>query len=392
MKITTIETFLVDAGWRHWIFVKVETDDGLVGWGECSDSRVTHGVVGAIEDFRPFIIGKDPRAVEALYWGMFKIARQNLGGIAHKAIAGIEMALWDIKAKALGVPVYELFGGPTRDRIPVYWSHCGNSRMHNAAMLGVEPVRTLSDITRLGKEVVSKGFNALKANVLLLGDPGEVYSPGFSSTGGQIDGVVTPRILRAIEEVIGTFRDAVGPSVGIALDLNFNFRTEGVQRICKLLEPFDMQWVEYDNWDPAALRQIKDSTSTTIASCENLITPRQYRPFFEQHAMDVAIIDVPWNGIATSRRVADMAEAYEIAIAPHNHYSHLATYHAAHLCASVPNVRICEMEIDDVPWKDEMVTVIPEISDGYLTLPKGPGWGTDMREDVLRAHPWPRSR
>lgn len=95
--------------------------------------------------------------------------------------------------------------------------------------------------------------------------------------------------------------------------------------------------------------------------------------------MDVAIIDVPWNGIATSRRVADMAEAYEIAIAPHNHYSHLATYHAAHLCASVPNVRICEMEIDDVPWKDEMVTVVPEIRDGFLTVPTEPGWGTEMR-------------
>ena len=390
MKIAAIETFLVDAGWRPWIFVKVTTDDGLVGWGECSDGRTPHGVVGCIEDFRPVVIGKDPRAVEALYWEMFKVSRQNLGGVSHKAIAGIELALWDIKAKALGVPVYELFGGPTRDRIRLYWSHCGTSRVRYAKELGVDPIRSLDDITNLGKEVVSKGFTALKTNILLPGDPGQVYSPGFAHGVGNIDGVVSSQILRAIEELIGTFRDAVGPDVGLALDLNYNFRTEGVQRICKLLEQFDMQWVEYDNWDPVALRQIKDSTSTRICSCESLITTRQYRPFFELHAMDVAMVDVPWNGFGPSRRIAEMAEAYEIAVAPHNYYSHLSSYHSAHLCASVPNVRISEIDIDDVSWKDEMVTVVPDIRDGYLFVPTGPGWGTDMREEVLLAHPWPK--
>ena len=119
-------------------------------------------------------------------------------------------------------------------------------------------------------------------------------------------------------------------------------------RVAKLLEKFDMQWVEYDNWDPQALLQIKQSTSTRLASCESLVSTRQYRPFLELHAVDVAIIDVPWNGFSQAVQIGRMAEAYEINIAPHNYYSHLADLHSLHLCAVLPNVRIMEIDIDDV--------------------------------------------
>ena len=128
----------------------------------------------------------------------------------------------------------------------------------------------------------------------------------------------------------------MGPKVGLCLDLNYNFRTEGVLRVAKLLEQFDMQWVEYDNWDPQALLQIKQSTSTRLASCESLVTTRQYRPFLELHAVDVAIIDVPWNGFSQAVQIGRMAETYEINIAPHNYYSHLADLHSLHLCAVLP--------------------------------------------------------
>ncbi|MGE3910338.1 MAG: enolase C-terminal domain-like protein, partial [Chloroflexota bacterium] len=175
-----------------------------------------------------------------------------------------------------------------------------------------------------------------------------------------------------------------------ALDLNYNFRTDGVQRICKLVEQFNMQWVEYDNWDATALRQIKDSTTTPIASCESLVTTKQYRPFLEQHAMDVCIIDLPWNGWIQGKRVADMAEAYEINIAPHNYYSHLADTISAQFVGTLPNVRIMEIDIDDVSWKTELMTNPPTIEDGHITVPSGPGWGTGINEDVLRAHPWPK--
>ncbi|HZP37306.1 MAG TPA: mandelate racemase/muconate lactonizing enzyme family protein [Methylomirabilota bacterium] len=389
MKIARVEAIHCDGGWRPWTFVRVETDDGLVGWGECSDNRSPYAIAGAVRDLTPLLIGQDPRPVERLYWDMLRATRQNLGGVTHKAMAGIELALWDIKARALGVPVYELFGGPLRDRMRLYWSHCGTTRARLGHVLGTPPLRSYDDIAALGKEVVARGFTALKTNMVIPGDPATVYFPGFASGINSTDGAPTVEILDAIERLIGTFRAAVGPKVGLCLDLNYNFRTEGVLRIAKLLEPFDMQWLEYDNWDPQALLQIKQSTSTRLASLESLVTTRQFRPFLELHAVDVAIIDVPWNGFSQAVQIGRMAEAYEINIAPHNYYSHLADLHSLHLCAVLPNVRIMEIDIDDVAWKADLVTRPPVIKDGHIFLPEGPGWGAEINEEVLRAHPWP---
>jgi L-alanine-DL-glutamate epimerase-like enolase superfamily enzyme len=388
MKITRVETLHADGGWRPWTFVKMQTDDGLTGWGECSDSRNPLGIAGCVRDFEPILTGQDPRPVERLYWDLLRRARQNLGGVSHKAIAGIELALWDIKAKALGVPVYELWGGPLRDHVRLYWSHCATTRAIHGDKLSTPPLRTLDDIAALGREVVRRGFTALKTNIVIPGDPPTAYFPGFAQGLNTTDGVVSVEMLRAIERLIGTFRDAVGPDVGLCLDLNYNFRTEGVLRIAKLLERFDMLWLEYDTWDPQALLQIKESTTTRLASCESLITTRQYRPFLELHATDVAVVDVPWNGFGQAMKIATMAETYEIAVAPHNYYSHLADFHSVHFCAALPNVRIMEIDVDDVPWKADLVTRRPVIRDGQIMLPTEPGWGADINEDALRAHPW----
>src|SRR5262249_4184274 len=296
MKIARVEALHCDGGWRPWTFVRIETDSGLVGWGECSDNRSPYGIAGSVRDMADLLIGQDPRPVERLYWDMLRRMRQNYGGVSHKAMAGIELALWDIKAKSLGVPVYELFGGPMRDRMRLYWSHCGTTRARMGQSLGTPPLKSYDDVAALGREVVQRGFTALKTNMVIPGDPATVYFPGFASGINSTDGAPSVEILEAIDRLIGTFRQAVGPKVGLCLDLNYNFRTEGVLRIAKLLEKYDMQWVEYDNWDPDALLQIKQSTTTRLASCESLVSLRQYRPFLEKHAVDVAIIDVPWNG------------------------------------------------------------------------------------------------
>ena len=393
MKITNIETFVVDAGWRPWTFVKVETDEGITGYGECSDGRNPNGIVGTIKDFTPLLIGRDPRAYEMRFWDMIRGSRQSPGGIAAKAIAGIECALVDIKAKALGISVVELFGGPTRDTVRVYWSHCGSSRARNYELIGVPPLRTMDDIAALGREVVEKGFTALKTNIVIPGDPASVYFPGFSNDSGTTDGNVTPQLLQHIETLIGTFREAVGPDVGINLDLNFNFKPEACMRIAKVLEPFDMLWLEIDMYEPEALRQIKDSTTTKICTGENLYYMRDYLPYFACRAADVFMIDVPWNGFAPSKKIGDLANVFQLNVAPHNYYSHLATYMSASLCAVLPNVRIMEIDIDDVPWKDDLTTHVPEIVDGYMKTPTTrPGWGTELNEEVVKAHLWDNRR
>ena len=388
MKITNIETFIVDAGWRPWIFVRVDTDAGISGWGECSDGRSPYGVTGTVRDLTPLLIGKDPRAYEMRFWDMLRGTRQSPGGIAAKAIAGVELALIDIKARALGISVVELFGGPTRERVRVYWSHCGTSRARNSELLNTPPLRTMDDIAALGRVVVARGYTALKTNIVIPGDPASVYFGGFGGEPGTTDGVVSRQMLRHIETLIGTFRDAVGPDVDINLDLNFNFKPESCMRIAQVLEQFDLLWLEIDMYEPDAIRQIKDSTSTKICTGENLFYMREFIPYFQARSADVFMIDVPWNGFAQSKKVGDLAEAYQLNVAPHNYYSHLSTCISASLCAVLPNVRIMEIDVDDVPWREEMVTNVPHIENGYLTIPSGPGWGIEMVEDVLKAHPW----
>src|SRR5919199_602346 len=392
MRITDVQAFHCDAGWRPWTFVKVTTDDGLVGWGECSDGHNPHGVAGCVRDFRPIVLGQDPRAVQQRYWDMLRASRQNLGGISHKALAGIELALWDITARALDVPVYALFGGPLRDRVRLYWSHCGTTRARNAEMLGVPPLHTYDDIVRLGREVVERGFSALKTNIVVPGDPASTYFPGFGSGPNSTDGVVSVELLDRIERLIAAFSEGAGPDVEIALDLNYNVRPEGVVKIGRLLERFRMQWIEYDTWDADALLSIKNAIPQSLASCESLVSTRQYRPFLEKHATDVAIIDVPWNGFSQAYAIGQMAEACDLSIAPHNYYSHLADLHSIHLCAVLPNVRIMEIDIDDVAWKRDLVSQPPVIQDGQMLLPSGPGWGAAINEEVLREHAPQRDR
>lgn len=391
MKITDVEAIIVNAGWQSWIYVKVDTDEEIAGWGECSVPRAPLAVAAAVEDFKPVIMGKDPRAFEMRFWDMERLAIQGWSGVRAKAMAGIELALLDIKAKALGISVIELFGGPTRDSVRVYWSHCGTTRALHP-QLEKPPLRTMDDIASLGKEVVRRGYTALKTNIIFPGEPSTVHFDGFGGGPGTTDQVVSKAMLNHIDTLIGTFRDAVGPEVDIALDVNFNFKPEGCTRIAQALEQYDLLWLEVDMYHPEAIRDIKQSTTTRICTGENLIYMREFLPYFKCRAADVFMVDVPWNGFSQSKKIGDLAQVFEFNLAPHNYYSHLSTFISASLCGVLPNVRIMETDVDALPLKDEIVTNVPEITNGYLKMPSGPGWGTDVIEEAARAHPWKKEK
>ncbi len=387
MKITDVEPLIVDAGWQTWILVKVTTDENIVGWGECSQPRAPLAVAAAVRDFKSIITGKDPRNFEMRFWDMERLAIQGWSGVRAMALAGIELALLDIKAKALGISVIELFGGPTRDSVRVYWSHCGTSRA-SYPQLGKPPLRTLDDIANLGKEVVRRGYTALKTNIIFPGDPATVYRNGFRGERGTTDQVVSRTLLNHIDSLIGTFRDAVGPKVDICLDLNFNFKPESCKRIAQVLEQYDLLWLEMDMYNPKAILEVKQSTTTKICTGENLIYMREYLPYFRCRAADVFMIDVPWNGFSQSKKIGDLAQVFEFNVAPHNYYSHLSTFISASLCGVLPNVRIMETDVDALPLKDKLVTNVPKIVNGYMEMPTGLGWGTTIVEEVARAHSW----
>ena len=391
MKITTIEHLHADAGQRNFDFLKISTDEGVVGWSEYNESFGGLGVSSVIDGLAAQVIGKDPTAYEALVTLMYAVRRQASGGVVQQAIGAIENALLDIKAKALGLPVYAMLGGPVRDRIRLYWSHCGTYRLAWADAMQIPPLRTLADVAEAGREVRRRGFTALKTNVFVLGKDPYLHSPGFARKGCFPELNADREVLAALRDELAAFRDGAGPDVDVLLDLNFNFKTEGFLKVARAAEPFDLFWIEIDTRDARALRYIREHTSIPVASCECLFGRRDYRPFFENGSVDVAIIDTPWNGVAESLKIAAMADAYEINVAPHNFYGHLATMMNAHFCAVVPNVRIMEIDPDTVPWYDELVTVRPDIREGYLYLPTGPGWGTEVNEAAVRAHP-PRRR
>jgi L-alanine-DL-glutamate epimerase-like enolase superfamily enzyme len=393
MKIATIESLHADAGQRNFDFLKITTDDGLVGWAEYNESFGGPGVSAVIERLAPTIVGKDPRAYEALVALMYAVRRQASGGVVQQAIGAIENALLDLKARALGIPVYALLGGPVRERIRLYWSHCGTYRLAWAKEMQLPPLRTLQDVVAAGKEVVARGYTALKTNVFILGgDDPYLHSPGFARRGPGYPELNAERpVLRAIRDELAAFREGAGPDVDILVDLNFNFKTEGFLKVARAIEPFDIFWIEMDTRDPGALHYVRSRTTIPVASCECLFGRRDYRPFLEQQAVDVAIIDTPWNGVAESLKIAAMADTYEVNVAPHNFYGPLATLMNAHFCAVAPNLRIMEIDPDTVPWYDELVTVPPVIRDGHLLLPGGPGWGAEVNEAAVRAHP-PRRR
>ena len=392
MKIAKIETFHCDAGWRPWTFIKISTDEGLVGWSECTDSHGSpHGIEGVVNNLSQLLIGQDPCDTERLYWLMYSRTRQSAGSIIQKAIGGIENALLDIKAKSLNIPVHRLFGGAIRESLPLYWSHCGTSRVRAWEMVKKERIKSQDDVKKFGEEIKASGFKAIKTNPGFLdGENSFVYMPGFAKSAGGPELNADRKVLEGIENWIGTLRESVGEKIDIILDLNYNFKTEGYIKIGRMLEKYNLLWLEIDSYDPGALRQIKDSVRIPVCSGENLYGARQYRPHFESHSMDIASVDVIWNGFMGSKKIADMAEIYEMNVCPHNYNGHLSSFISAQFCASIPNFRIMEVDVDDVPWRDELFTEKPEIKNGELMLSKKPGWGTEVNEKVLKEHPWPK--
>ena len=253
MKITAIEDLHCDAGWRVWSFLKITTDDGVIGWAEYNESYGSKGLTEVIRRLAEPLIGRDPRPVELISSELYAITRQAPGGVIRQAIAAIENALTDIKAKALGIPVAALFGGPCRDKLRLYWSHCGSYRLQHHEVMGTPQLSSLKGVRELGAEVREKGFSALKANIYLFEDGGpRLFMPGFTISEGWPELNVDRQLLRTIDKQLEALRDGGGEDMDLLLDTNFNFKTEGYRRIASLVDEHDLMWLEIDLFDPPA--------------------------------------------------------------------------------------------------------------------------------------------
>jgi galactonate dehydratase len=388
MKITGVETFAVNTGFRPsrpWLFCAVRTDQGLTGYSEFGCDGITRGLQGLVQDLAERLIGKDPTAVDKHAMDLYRYTRQAAFGATQMAIAGLELALWDLAGKALGVPVWRLFGGPHRERQRVYWSHCATYRVENWELFGVKPLRTMADLAAAAREVVGRGYTAFKTNIIWPGEPARRISQGKV---GPHDQLATREIIDQAAAQIAVMREAVGSNVDICLDVNVNFKPVEAIRLGHALEPYHLFWLEIDNQDARALAGLRSAIRTPICGGEQLLTVRQYRPFFEAQALDVVMVDVQWQGFSAAKKVADLAETYELNVAPHNYNGHLSTFQSLNLCAAVSNVKIMESDPDAVPLRDELFTRLPEVKDGHIAVPTAPGWGTELNEAAARKHAW----
>ncbi|RTL62579.1 MAG: mandelate racemase/muconate lactonizing enzyme family protein [Hyphomicrobiales bacterium] len=386
MKITSVETLACDAGWRNYHFVKVSTDAGIVGWSEFDEGFGSPGVGAVIARLASRVVGQDPRRHERIFAELTSATRPASGGVVAQGLGAIENALLDVKAKALGVPCYDLLGGKVRDKVRVYWSHCATWRINHPtwyppAITGIDGVKAI------GREVREKGFTALKTNIFMYEDgKPSGWRPGFGSPfAPEIN--VDRKVLRNLRQHLEAIREGAGPDVDILLDLNFNAKTEGYLKILREIADLDMFWIEIDTFSPEALGYIRRQSPHPVSSCETLLGLREFLPYFREQAMDVAIIDTPWNGVWQSMKIAAAAEAHEVNVAPHNFYGHLCTMMNAHFCAAVPNLRIMETDIDRLAWDHEIFTHVPEFEAGHLIVPDRPGWGTEPNEEAIRARP-----
>lgn len=382
MKISDVKTFVVDGAARPWTFVKVETDSGIVGWGDCSEWDAFPAVVGMVEHLKPLVIGKDPMNGLRIWHELAQYNMRQHGGIAWKAMAGIDSALWDIRGKHLDAPVWQLLGGRVWDEVRVYWSHCGSFRARAHEQLGTPPVNNTEDLRKLSEEVLARGFTAIKTNMMELDDlphPGSyrIFRTGHSAT---------PEAIANVRGIIGTFRESLGPDIGIALDTAHNFKLGGAIDIARELEEFNLMWLETETWDPRSLRTVRESTTTRICTGESLFGIEDYKPFLELYAQDVIMPDLAWNGITISKQICDFAAGFDTFVAPHNTHGPICTFQSLHVASTAPNLMIMEIDGDDAPWRDDLLTHPFEFKDGYVKVPDRPGLGTDVKEDELKKH------
>ena len=366
MKISKVTPMVLGTEWRNLTIVKVETDDGLVGLGECRALNRTDGVLGYLSEAAPrYILGEDPFNIEALVARMFREDFGRAGEITQTVTALLEVACWDIVGKALNQPVYKLLGGAVRNRIKGY---------ANGWYTGE---RTPDEFHAAAKRALAKGYKALKF------DP---FGAGFY----EMERAEKTFVIGLVEAV----RDAVGPDVEILIEMHGRFNPVTAVEFARELAPFKPSWLEepVPPENLAAQKKAADAIAPLgipVATGERLHTMYEYRELFELQACDIIQPDIThFGGILNTKKLAAWAEAYYMLIAPHNVGGPISTAAALHLAACTPNFKIQEHFNDfSEAYVKKAAPGNPEIEDGYFALPSGPGLGVTLDEDVVAANP-----
>ncbi|MBI2843814.1 MAG: mandelate racemase/muconate lactonizing enzyme family protein [Armatimonadetes bacterium] len=364
MRITKVETYTVSAGWKNWLFVKVCTDEGVYGIGEATINGFIKTTEAAVHELEHLVIGKDPRQVNLVARSMIKTI-QDVGHIHRLAMAGIEVACWDILGKSLGAPIYQLLGGKVREDVLGYANGWYRTE------------RTPESFVQAAETVVGMGFRALKLDPF-----------------GLAQGTVDEKELQVAYDILKAIRERFGPDLKIMIDVHCRFTPSESLRVARRLAPLNLFW-----WEEPTTAEREQLTNEIAAQCPiPVATGEQFDKIGKFMTLAAGGGVSIWQpepmslgGITNTLAVAGMAEANGAWIAPHQSGGPVATAICLQIAACVPNFLIQEhFDPFNEAWTKDLVTWRPEIDprNGHLSLPAAPGLGTDLDLDVVREHPY----
>lgn len=362
MKITDIKPYVVDCFRTNWVFVKVETDEGISGVGEATLEYKEKALLGALEHIKETVVGQDPRQIEDIWHHIYRDAYWRGGAVLMSALSAVETALWDILGKSLGVPVWQLFGGKVNDKVRIYV---------NGWFAGA---REPEEFGAKAKIAVERGVTAMK------------WDP-FGKSYLEISNADLDRALRCVDEV----RRAVGDKVDLLIEGHGRFNVPTAIKIAKELEPFRPMFFEEpippDNLD--ALKDVRSKSPVAIAAGERLYTRWDYRKLFDLGCADYIQPDVSHaGGIGELRKIAAEAECRYIPFAPHNPSGPVANAATLQLAACTPNFSILEIMYSDVDYRGDVTTESLQYENGYIKVPDKPGLGLEICEEECEKHPY----
>lgn len=364
MKLRSLTTYICDAYRTNWVFVRLETDDGIEGWGEATLEYREHTVEAALLALRHGLAGRDLGNIQGWWQDAYRDAYWRGGPVLTSALSAIEMALWDIKGKALGVPVYELLGGKLRPSVECY---------ANGWFAGAKSPEAFAEKAR---DAVAWGYRALKW------DP---FGSAFRT--------LTRPALRDALAVVEAVADAVEGKADIIIEAHGRFELPAARRIAAALEPYGVLWLE-EPLIPGNLANyvsLRAGTSTPISLGERLYTRWDFREVFASGCADVVQPDVSHaGGIWETRTIASLAELWQVSFAPHNPSGPVANAATLQLAACTPNFTYLETMATDVPWRREIADESWVLTDGTVRIPDTPGLGVQIDPDAIARHPYVR--
>ena len=364
MKVTGVKTF-IHRGHFNWLLVKVETDEGISGWGEASTqaaNKATEAQVHAIGE--NYLVGKDPRQIELHVSTMLRNSYWKPSLVFYSAISGLEMAMWDILGKSLNVPIYTLLGGVCHPRLKTY---------HNGWWFGA---KSYKDYARLAEEMADKGAKALKFDPLQ-----------------GMDCFIDPEQFKQVVEAIRLVREAVGDDVELMIDVHGRLSPDNAIRLARAVEEYRPYWWEEPLPTDASaddLARVAASINIPVVAGERIYTRWGFRDLFEKRAAAIINPDIAHEGgILETKKIADMAHAYYVSFTAHSAGGPVLTAASIQVEAATPNFLIHEFFSIDIPYYKEVIKdPFPVLKDEYVELPTKPGLGIEINEEVLGKRPY----